>query len=115
MRCVSFLCVGSSESHAPRADTYLSSACPLQAGEIGEMKDGIPDGAQLPGPVHRNPTYRPRYRRYVGPFPVPEVWLWGSCVPAAWSCALWAGLLGFYHVICLPEVYVVILVFHDLF
>ncbi|XP_058511867.1 LOW QUALITY PROTEIN: Y-box-binding protein 3 [Ochotona princeps] len=35
----------------------------MQAGEIGEMKDGIPDGAQLPGPVHRNPTYRPRYRR----------------------------------------------------
>ncbi|KAM4868080.1 Y-box-binding protein 3 [Urocitellus parryii] len=35
----------------------------MQAGEIGEMKDGVPEGAQLPGPVHRNPTYRPRYRR----------------------------------------------------
>ncbi|XP_017831321.4 Y-box-binding protein 3 isoform X6 [Callithrix jacchus] len=36
---------------------------PRNAGEIGEMKDGIPEGAQLQGPVHRNPTYRPRYRR----------------------------------------------------
>nr|XP_027779795.1 Y-box-binding protein 3 isoform X2 [Marmota flaviventris] len=36
---------------------------PRNAGEIGEMKDGVPEGAQLPGPVHRNPTYRPRYRR----------------------------------------------------
>uniref|UniRef100_A0A671F7X3 Y-box binding protein 3 n=1 Tax=Rhinolophus ferrumequinum TaxID=59479 RepID=A0A671F7X3_RHIFE len=35
----------------------------MQAGEIGEMKDGVPEGAQLQGPVHRNPTYRPRYRR----------------------------------------------------
>uniref|UniRef100_A0A8D2KDH5 Y-box binding protein 3 n=1 Tax=Urocitellus parryii TaxID=9999 RepID=A0A8D2KDH5_UROPR len=35
---------------------------PRNAGEIGEMKDGVPEGAQLPGPVHRNPTYRPRYR-----------------------------------------------------
>ncbi|XP_005570192.3 Y-box-binding protein 3 isoform X6 [Macaca fascicularis] len=36
---------------------------PRNAGEIGEMKDGVPEGAQLQGPVHRNPTYRPRYRR----------------------------------------------------
>ncbi|XP_037370245.1 Y-box-binding protein 3 isoform X2 [Talpa occidentalis] len=36
---------------------------PRNAGEIGEMKDGAPEGAQLQGPVHRNPTYRPRYRR----------------------------------------------------
>ena len=35
----------------------------LQAGEIGEMKDGVPEGAQLQGPVHRNPAYRARYRR----------------------------------------------------
>ncbi|VCX43343.1 unnamed protein product, partial [Gulo gulo] len=35
----------------------------MQAGEIGEMKEGVPEGAQLQGPVHRNPTYRPRYRR----------------------------------------------------
>ncbi|KAB1254250.1 Y-box-binding protein 3 [Camelus dromedarius] len=34
----------------------------MQAGEIGEIKDGVPDGAQLQGPVHRNPTYRPRFR-----------------------------------------------------
>uniref|UniRef100_A0A286XH32 Y-box binding protein 3 n=1 Tax=Cavia porcellus TaxID=10141 RepID=A0A286XH32_CAVPO len=36
---------------------------PRNAGEIGEIKDGVPEGAQLQGPVHRNPTYRPRYRR----------------------------------------------------
>ncbi|XP_039078044.1 Y-box-binding protein 3 isoform X2 [Hyaena hyaena] len=36
---------------------------PRNAGEIGEMKEGIPEGTQLQGPVHRNPTYRPRYRR----------------------------------------------------
>lgn len=36
---------------------------PRNAGEMGEMKDGVPEGAQLQGPVHRNPTYRPRYRR----------------------------------------------------
>ncbi|XP_023050986.2 Y-box-binding protein 3 isoform X4 [Piliocolobus tephrosceles] len=36
---------------------------PRNAGEIGEMKDGVPEGAQLQGPVHRNPAYRPRYRR----------------------------------------------------
>ncbi|XP_059042070.1 Y-box-binding protein 3 isoform X2 [Mustela lutreola] len=36
---------------------------PRNAGEIGEMKEGVPEGAQLQGPVHRNPTYRPRYRR----------------------------------------------------
>ncbi|KAJ1062526.1 hypothetical protein K5549_018531, partial [Capra hircus] len=35
----------------------------MQAGEIGEMKDGVPEGAQLQGPVHRNPAYRARYRR----------------------------------------------------
>uniref|UniRef100_A0A2K5EDF2 CSD domain-containing protein n=1 Tax=Aotus nancymaae TaxID=37293 RepID=A0A2K5EDF2_AOTNA len=34
----------------------------IQAGEIGEMKEGVPEGAQLQGPVHRNPTYRPTYR-----------------------------------------------------
>ncbi|KAK2111007.1 Y-box-binding protein 3 [Saguinus oedipus] len=31
----------------------------IQAGEIGEMKDGVPKGEQLKGLVHRNPTYRP--------------------------------------------------------
>ncbi|XP_049639281.1 Y-box-binding protein 3 isoform X1 [Suncus etruscus] len=46
----------------------------MQAGEIGEMKDGVPEGTQLSGPVHRNPTYRPRYRRGPPrPRPVPAV------------------------------------------
>lgn len=46
----------------------------MQAGEIGEMKEGVPEGAQLQGPVHRNPTYRPRYRRGPPrPRPVPPV------------------------------------------
>ncbi|XP_038615199.1 Y-box-binding protein 3 isoform X2 [Tachyglossus aculeatus] len=35
----------------------------VQGGEMGEIKDGVPEGAQLQGPVHRNPNYRPRYRR----------------------------------------------------
>uniref|UniRef100_A0A8C6QBX0 Y box protein 3 n=1 Tax=Nannospalax galili TaxID=1026970 RepID=A0A8C6QBX0_NANGA len=34
---------------------------PRNAGEIGEMKDGVPEGTQLQ--VHRNATYRPRFRR----------------------------------------------------
>ncbi|KAL0605923.1 Y-box-binding protein 3 [Plecturocebus cupreus] len=42
-----------------------------QAGEIGEMKDGVPEGAQLQGPVHRHPTYRPRYRSRGPPHPQP--------------------------------------------
>ncbi|XP_038615198.1 Y-box-binding protein 3 isoform X1 [Tachyglossus aculeatus] len=36
---------------------------PRNGGEMGEIKDGVPEGAQLQGPVHRNPNYRPRYRR----------------------------------------------------
>ncbi|XP_017373657.1 Y-box-binding protein 3 isoform X5 [Cebus imitator] len=44
---------------------------PRNAGEIGEMKDGVPEGAQLQGPVHRNPTYRPRYRSRGPPRPRP--------------------------------------------
>ncbi|KAL0612451.1 Y-box-binding protein 3 [Plecturocebus cupreus] len=43
----------------------------IQAGEIGDMKDGVPEGAQLQGPVHRNPTYRPRYRSRGPPRPQP--------------------------------------------
>ncbi|XP_028938179.1 Y-box-binding protein 3 isoform X1 [Ornithorhynchus anatinus] len=35
----------------------------MQGGEMGEIKDGVPEGAQLQGPVHRNPNFRPRYRR----------------------------------------------------
>ncbi|XP_017831322.4 Y-box-binding protein 3 isoform X7 [Callithrix jacchus] len=45
---------------------------PRNAGEIGEMKDGIPEGAQLQGPVHRNPTYRPS-RGPPRPRPAPAV------------------------------------------
>ncbi|XP_009178470.1 Y-box-binding protein 3 isoform X3 [Papio anubis] len=44
---------------------------PRNAGEIGEMKDGVPEGTQLQGPVHRNPTYRPRYRSRGPPRPRP--------------------------------------------
>lgn len=35
-----------------------------QGGE-GDMKDGVTEGGQLQQVVHRNPTYRPRYRRSV--------------------------------------------------
>nr|XP_005570193.2 Y-box-binding protein 3 isoform X10 [Macaca fascicularis] len=45
---------------------------PRNAGEIGEMKDGVPEGAQLQGPVHRNPTYRPS-RGPPRPRPAPAV------------------------------------------
>ncbi|XP_058299120.1 Y-box-binding protein 3 isoform X6 [Hylobates moloch] len=45
---------------------------PRNAGEIGEMKDGVPEGAQLQGPVHRNPTYRPS-RGAPRPRPAPAV------------------------------------------
>nr|XP_034342567.1 Y-box-binding protein 3-like [Arvicanthis niloticus] len=34
---------------------------PHNAGEIRQMKDGVPEGTQLL--VHRNPTYHPRFRR----------------------------------------------------
>ncbi|XP_054441472.1 Y-box-binding protein 3-like [Pteronotus mesoamericanus] len=47
---------------------------PRNAGEIGEMKDGVPEGAQLQGPGHRNPTYLTRsHRRPRGPRPAPAV------------------------------------------
>uniref|UniRef100_A0A8C5KLY2 Y box protein 3 n=1 Tax=Jaculus jaculus TaxID=51337 RepID=A0A8C5KLY2_JACJA len=32
-----------------------------KAGEIGDLKDSGPEGTQPP--IHRNPTYRPRFRR----------------------------------------------------
>uniref|UniRef100_A0A8C3PH34 Y-box binding protein 3 n=1 Tax=Calidris pygmaea TaxID=425635 RepID=A0A8C3PH34_9CHAR len=35
---------------------------PPRSGGEGEIKDGVTEGAQLQQ-VHRNPTYRPRYRR----------------------------------------------------
>ncbi|NWH45637.1 YBOX3 protein, partial [Fregata magnificens] len=34
-------------------------------GVEGEIKDGVTEGGQLHQQVHRNPTYRPRYRRFV--------------------------------------------------
>ncbi|NWI29871.1 YBOX3 protein, partial [Sula dactylatra] len=34
-------------------------------GGEGEIKDGVTEGGQLNQQVHRNPTYRPRYRRFV--------------------------------------------------
>ncbi|KFO25023.1 DNA-binding protein A [Fukomys damarensis] len=52
--------VGQSFDRRPRLFPQPSR---MQAGEIGELKDGVPQGAQLEGPVHRNPTSRPRYRR----------------------------------------------------
>ncbi|RLV89665.1 hypothetical protein DV515_00014765, partial [Chloebia gouldiae] len=37
---------------------------PPRSGGEGEIKDGVTEGGQLQQ-VHRNPTYRPRYRRSV--------------------------------------------------
>ncbi|NWX11792.1 YBOX3 protein, partial [Aegotheles bennettii] len=34
-----------------------------ESGVEGEIKDGVTEGGQLNQQVHRNPTYRPRYRR----------------------------------------------------
>lgn len=36
---------------------------PSNTSEIGEIKDGVPEGAQLQGWDRQNPTYRPRYHR----------------------------------------------------
>ncbi|XP_071617822.1 Y-box-binding protein 3 [Heliangelus exortis] len=36
---------------------------PPRSGAEGEIKDGVTEGGQLNQQVHRNPTYRPRYRR----------------------------------------------------
>ncbi|XP_061863604.1 Y-box-binding protein 3 isoform X2 [Colius striatus] len=36
---------------------------PPRSGGEGEVKDGVTEGGQLHQQVHRNPTYRPRYRR----------------------------------------------------
>ncbi|KAF2975677.1 hypothetical protein EK904_014148 [Melospiza melodia maxima] len=37
---------------------------PPRSGAEGEIKDGVTEGGQLQQ-VHRNPTYRPRYRRII--------------------------------------------------
>ncbi|KAM4672368.1 Y-box-binding protein 3 isoform 2-T2 [Amazona ochrocephala] len=36
---------------------------PPRSGGEGEIKDGVTEGGQLHQQIHRNPTYRPRYRR----------------------------------------------------
>ncbi|XP_050800288.1 Y-box-binding protein 3 isoform X2 [Gopherus flavomarginatus] len=36
---------------------------PPRSGGDGEIKDGVPEGAQLHQQIHRNPSYRARYRR----------------------------------------------------
>ncbi|XP_030334379.1 Y-box-binding protein 3 [Strigops habroptila] len=36
---------------------------PPRSGGEGEIKDGVTEGGQIHQQVHRNPTYRPRYRR----------------------------------------------------
>ncbi|XP_074790897.1 Y-box-binding protein 3 isoform X2 [Natator depressus] len=36
---------------------------PPRNGGDGEIKDGVPEGAQLHQQIHRNPSYRARYRR----------------------------------------------------
>ncbi|KAM5309423.1 LOW QUALITY PROTEIN: Y-box-binding protein 3-like [Glossophaga mutica] len=47
---------------------------PRKAGQTGEKEDGVPEGAQLQGPGHRNPTYLARrHRRPPGPRPAPAV------------------------------------------
>ncbi|NXI98496.1 YBOX1 protein, partial [Psophia crepitans] len=38
---------------------------PRSLGGEGEIKDGVTEGGQLHQQVPRNPTYRPRYRRFV--------------------------------------------------
>ncbi|KAM8980074.1 Y-box-binding protein 3 isoform X2 [Sarcophilus harrisii] len=47
---------------------------PRSGGEVGEMKDGISEGTQLQSSAHRNPNYRPRFRRGPSrPRPVPAI------------------------------------------
>ncbi|KQL50272.1 Y-box binding protein A [Amazona aestiva] len=38
---------------------------PPRSGGEGEIKDGVTEGGQLHQQIHRNPTYRPRYRRSI--------------------------------------------------
>lgn len=44
---------------------YNPSVLFWEQGGEGDMKDGVTEGGQLQQVVHRNPTYRPRYRRSV--------------------------------------------------
>uniref|UniRef100_A0A8C0IN55 CSD domain-containing protein n=1 Tax=Chelonoidis abingdonii TaxID=106734 RepID=A0A8C0IN55_CHEAB len=45
-----------------RRSRVYSHADGTQGGD-GEIKDGVPEGAQLHQQIHRNPSYRARYRR----------------------------------------------------
>ncbi|XP_077680081.1 Y-box-binding protein 3 isoform X2 [Eretmochelys imbricata] len=45
-----------------RSRVYSHAADGTQGGD-GEIKDGVPEGAQLHQQIHRNPSYRARYRR----------------------------------------------------
>ncbi|KFQ27824.1 Y-box-binding protein 3, partial [Mesitornis unicolor] len=62
------LSVSSSTSYIPVLILFplvllkLKSPSTVLGGE-GEIKDGVTEGGQLHQQVHRNPTYRPRYRR----------------------------------------------------
>ncbi|NXU57095.1 YBOX3 protein, partial [Turnix velox] len=49
-------------SHVLALIDQLQSESLTEAGGEGEIKDGVTEGGQLQQ-VHRNPTYRPRYRR----------------------------------------------------
>uniref|UniRef100_A0A8C5KLA7 Y box protein 3 n=1 Tax=Jaculus jaculus TaxID=51337 RepID=A0A8C5KLA7_JACJA len=51
--------VGQTSDH--RRARVLAHPSRTQAGEIGDLKDSGPEGTQPP--IHRNPTYRPRFRR----------------------------------------------------
>ncbi|NXK74684.1 YBOX3 protein, partial [Amazona guildingii] len=44
------------------AESRMNPHLRLAGGE-GEIKDGVTEGGQLHQQIHRNPTYRPRYRR----------------------------------------------------
>ncbi|NWW91968.1 YB3 protein, partial [Rhynochetos jubatus] len=48
------------EGHQGHTDARV---CPEKGMELGKVKDGVTEGGQLHQQVHRNPTYRPRYRR----------------------------------------------------
>ncbi|XP_068957591.1 Y-box-binding protein 3 [Petaurus breviceps papuanus] len=58
-----------------RRSRVFAHANSMQGGEMGEMKDGLSEGTQLQSSsAHRNPNYRPRYRRGPSrPRPVPAI------------------------------------------
>ncbi|NWS41707.1 YBOX3 protein, partial [Probosciger aterrimus] len=59
-RCSCYpLCACFDRSAESRVNPHLK----LAVFPFGEIKDGVTEGGQLHQQVHRNPTYRPRYRR----------------------------------------------------